>query len=99
MNKKVGNGVVVNDGGTEKTMKVSGIYQDITNGGKTAKADTSLGLNEYAVLWHIVSMDVAPGVDISDKMDYYWNGNSINDCCSDHCIIPYDVIVKRYVPD
>ncbi|MGG3452268.1 ABC transporter permease [Domibacillus aminovorans] len=73
LNKKVGDEVVVNVAGTEKTMKVVGIYQDITNGGKTAKADTSLALNEDAVLWYIVSMDVAQGVDIREKMDFYQN--------------------------
>ena len=73
LNKKVGDEVVVKVAGTEKTMKVCGIYQDITNGGKTAKADTSLGLNEDAVLWYIVNMDVAPGVDITKKMDHYKN--------------------------
>lgn len=73
LNKKVGDEVVVKVAEAEKTMKVCGIYQDITNGGKTAKADTSLGLNEDAVLWYIVSMDVATGVDIRKKMDYYQN--------------------------
>ncbi|MFS0674537.1 FtsX-like permease family protein [Ornithinibacillus sp. 179-J 7C1 HS] len=73
LNKKVGDEVVVKVGEIEKTLKVSGIYQDITNGGKTAKADTSLGVNEGAVLWYILSMDVAPGVDIREKMDYYQN--------------------------
>jgi len=73
LNKKVGDEVVVKVSGTEKTMKVCGIYQDITNGGKTAKADTSLGLNEDAVLWYIVNVDVAMGVDIRKKMDYYQN--------------------------
>ena len=73
LNKKVGDEVVVKVGEIEKTLKVSGIYQDITNGGKTAKADTSLGVNEGAVLWYILSMDVAPGVDIREKMAYYQN--------------------------
>ena len=59
LNKKVGDEVVVKVGGTEKTLKVSGIYQDVTNGGKTAKAHTSLGINEEAVLWYVVYMDVA----------------------------------------
>ncbi|HYE09780.1 MAG TPA: ABC transporter permease, partial [Patescibacteria group bacterium] len=71
LNKKVGDEVVVKVDGTEKTMKVCGIYQDITNGGKTAKADTGLGLNEDSVLWYIVNMDVAPDTDIRKKMDYY----------------------------
>jgi len=73
LNKKVGDEVVVKVAGTEKTMKVTGIYQDITNGGKTAKADTSLDLNEDSVLWYILYMDVAPGVNINDKINYYQN--------------------------
>ncbi|MGV8979694.1 FtsX-like permease family protein [Clostridium sp.] len=73
LNKKVGDEVVVMASGEEKILKVYGIYQDITNGGKTAKADTSLGLNENSVLWYIESIDVAPGVDIKKKMDYYQN--------------------------
>lgn len=73
LNKKVGDEVVLQVADTEKTMKVVGIYQDITNGGKTAKADTSLGINEDAVLWYIVSMDVVEGVDKRVKMDHYQN--------------------------
>jgi len=73
LNKKMGDEVVVKVDGAEKIMKVCGIYQDITNGGKTAKADTSLGLNKDAILWYIVNMDVAPGVDITKKTDYYQN--------------------------
>jgi putative ABC transport system permease protein len=73
LNRKVGDVVIVKVDGKEKTMKVSGIYQDITNGGKTAKADTSLGLNEDAAQWYIVNIDVASGVDIRKKIDYYQN--------------------------
>ena len=69
----MGDEVTVKVGGNEKTLKVTGIYQDVTNGGKTAKAHTSLGVNEAAVLWYVVSMDVAPGVDKQVKMDYYQN--------------------------
>jgi putative ABC transport system permease protein len=81
LNKKVGSEVVVKVAGTEKVMKVTGIYQDITNGGKTAKADASLGLNEDTVLWYIVNMDVATGVDIGKKIDYYqknYNSAQVN---------------------
>ncbi len=76
LNKKVGDEVVVKAGETEKTLKVTGIYQDITNGGKTAKGHTSLGVNEEAVLWYIVSLNLAPGVDKLEKMDYYKNAYS-----------------------
>ncbi|MDP2815040.1 MAG: hypothetical protein Q8N92_11395, partial [Erysipelotrichaceae bacterium] len=71
LDKKVGEEVIVKVNGVEKTLKVTGIYQDITNGGKTAKAHTSLGLNEDAILWYIVYIDVAPGVDIKSRMDFY----------------------------
>lgn len=73
LNKKVGDEVVVKVAGTDKTLTVSGIYQDITNGGKTAKADTSFGLNEDAILWYIVYIDVVAAVDIGSKMDHYQN--------------------------
>lgn len=52
INKKVGDEVIVKVAGTNKAMTVCGIYQDITNGGKTAKADASLGLNEESILWY-----------------------------------------------
>ncbi|AVK97840.1 ABC transporter permease [Lysinibacillus sphaericus] len=71
LDKKVGDTVIVKVAGAEKKMTVSGIYQDITNGGKTAKATTSLELNENAILWYIVNMDVAKDVNIPEKMEYY----------------------------
>ncbi|MCH1625465.1 FtsX-like permease family protein [Ferdinandcohnia quinoae] len=82
LNKQVGDEVVVKADGTEKTLKITGIYQDITNGGNTAKADTSLGINASAVLWYIVSMDVTEGVNISEKMSYYqgnYDSAQVND--------------------
>ncbi|MEH7115057.1 ABC transporter permease [Neobacillus niacini] len=82
LNKKVGDEVTVRGGGEEQTLSVTGIYQDITNGGKTAKAHRSLGVNEEAVLWYIVSMDLAQGVDTRVKMDYYqdaYDSAQVND--------------------
>lgn len=73
LNKKIGDQVTVKAGGTEKNLIVTGIYQDITNGGKTAKADTSFGINKDAVLWYIVSIDLIKGIDIPSKMAYYQN--------------------------
>jgi len=43
-------------------MVVSGIYQDVTNGGRTAKA-ASLPFDPDNVLWYVVSVDVKPGKD------------------------------------
>ncbi|WP_428910594.1 FtsX-like permease family protein [Niallia sp. Krafla_26] len=76
LNKKVGDEVTVRVGGEEHTLTVTGIYQDITNGGKTAKAHNSLRVNEEAVLWYIVSMDLAQGVDIHEKMSHYQHAYS-----------------------
>ena len=82
LNKKVGDEVIVEVAGEEKSLIVTGIYQDITNGGKTAKAHSSLGLNEDAVLWYIVYLDLREGVDKVKKMDHYQNmfvGAQVND--------------------
>ncbi|MDN4494981.1 ABC transporter permease [Ureibacillus aquaedulcis] len=76
LNKQVGDEVTVRVGGREQSLTVTGIYQDITNGGKTAKANANLGVNEKAVLWYIVSMDMVDGVNIPAKMDYYQNAYS-----------------------
>lgn len=73
LNKKIGDQLTVKAGGTEKNLIVTGIYQDITNGGKTAKTDTSFGINKDAVLWYIVSIDLIEGIDIPSKMAYYQN--------------------------
>ena len=48
-------------------MQVSGIYQDITNGGKTAKAP--IAPNHETALWYTVSLDVK--TDIGEKIDEY----------------------------
>ncbi|CAM5707299.1 Peptide ABC transporter permease OS=Lysinibacillus sphaericus OX=1421 GN=LS41612_16905 PE=4 SV=1 [Lysinibacillus sphaericus] len=43
LDKKVGDTVIVKVAGAlKRILTVSGIYQDITNGGKTAKATTSI---------------------------------------------------------
>lgn len=73
LNKQVGDKVTVQADGEVQTLTVTGIYQDITNGGKTAKAHRSLGINKEAVLWYIVGIDLADGVDIREKMHYYQN--------------------------
>lgn len=73
LNKKVEDLVTIRVDGEEKNLKVCGIYQDITNGGKTAKADSSLSLNEDAVLWYITYIDVNSEVNLLNKMEYYQN--------------------------
>ncbi len=48
--------------GQEREMLVTGIYQDVTNGGRTAKA-ASLPFDPQNVLWYVVSVDVRTNVD------------------------------------
>jgi putative ABC transport system permease protein len=50
-----------------KMMQVSGIYQDITNGGKTAKAD--IAPNHETALWYMVNLDAKTNTD--EKIDEY----------------------------
>lgn len=71
LDKKVGDEVKVLVGGAEQTLTVSGIYQDITNGGKTAKAGNGFALNEKAILWYIVYIDLADSAVIGEKMSEY----------------------------
>ena len=50
-----------------KMMQVSGIYQDITNGGKTAKV--AIAPNHETALWYMVNLDVKTNID--EKIDEY----------------------------
>lgn len=67
LSKGVGDtlGLMIND--REQEMVVSGIYQDVTNGGLTAKA--TLPFNKESVLWYVVAVDVKG--DIKAKIDEY----------------------------
>ena len=56
-------------GSREYRLTVCGVYQDITNGGKTAKA--MLPRDGQDVLWYVVNLDTGDGVDISRKIQQY----------------------------
>jgi putative ABC transport system permease protein len=53
LNKKVGDSLTLMIGGREKTLTVCGIYSDITNGGKTARAAFSDDSAE--IMWGVIS--------------------------------------------
>ena len=55
--------------GGDLPMRVTGIYQDVTDGGRTAKA--VLPPNRENILASTVSLDVAPGTDVGAKMLEY----------------------------
>ncbi|KGE16347.1 ABC transporter permease [Paenibacillus wynnii] len=69
MEKNVGDQLQLVVNGTENNMVVSGIYQDVTNGGRTAKA--LMPFNADAVLWYVVSLDVSEHTDIKGKIAEY----------------------------
>jgi len=69
MSRKVGDVIKLVIEGLEKDFTVSGIYSDITNGGKTAKAvftDDSAGM-----MWSIVSAEVLDKSLVDAKVEEY----------------------------
>lgn len=69
LNKKVGESLPLVVDGQIQTMQVSGVYQDVTNGGRTAKAN--IAFQHENVLWYEVSLNVAPSVALNQKMKSY----------------------------
>ncbi|WP_416150813.1 FtsX-like permease family protein [Salipaludibacillus sp. HK11] len=70
LEKEVGDSLIVRtENGVEYGLNVSGIYQDITNGGRTAKG--RLSANEDRVLWYVISVDLEEHVVIQDKVSEY----------------------------
>ena len=69
MGKRVGDSLTLLVNGQEQTLTVSGIYQDVTDGGRTAKA--VLPFDPENVLWYTISLDLKPSVDINAKVHEY----------------------------
>jgi putative ABC transport system permease protein len=69
MEKQIGDTVTLVIEGREREMVVSGIYQDITNGGRTAKA--TLPYNPQTVIWYIVNLDLVSEANIEEKVLEY----------------------------
>ncbi len=65
LGKEVGDSLAVIYQGEELLFNVSGIYQDITYGGKTAKA--AIDFDEKDVEVYIIYLDVSDGVTIQEK--------------------------------
>lgn len=65
----VGETLVLSGGGTDRTLTVTGIYQDITNGGRTAKA--TFPHNEESIIARTINLDLAPGVSKEAKVREY----------------------------
>ncbi|MDQ2085204.1 FtsX-like permease family protein [Herbivorax sp. ANBcel31] len=71
LGKNTGDELLIRFLDNERAMEVCGIYQDITNGGKTAKANKHLGIDQDSILWYVVNIDLVSGVDIAQKVEYY----------------------------
>ena len=67
LGKKVGDSITVNYKGKELVLSVCGIYQDITYGGKTAKAAIDFDTND--IEGYMIYLNVRDGVDIDMKTD------------------------------
>ena len=67
--KGVGDSITLLTSKGEKSLTVCGIYSDITNGGKTAKA--VFEDNEAAVAWSIVCVSFVDPADTSSKLQQY----------------------------
>ena len=69
MEKQIGDTVTLIIEGQEREMVVSGIYQDITNGGRTAKA--TLPYNPQTAIWYTINLDLASDANIEEKVLAY----------------------------
>lgn len=69
LGKKVGDRMTLVIGGKEKTLAVSGIYSDITNGGKTAKA--VFVDNSAEIMRAVISAQVADESLVAQKVSDY----------------------------
>lgn len=65
LNKVTGDHLILLVKGEEKTFTVCGVYSDVTNGGKTAKA--AFTDNETETMWSIINIDLADQAIASAK--------------------------------
>jgi putative ABC transport system permease protein len=69
LGKQVGDEIILIVDGQEKTLTVSGIYSDVTNGGKTAKAVFSD--DDADLMWAVISAELADPTQIDQKISEY----------------------------
>jgi len=69
MQAGIGDEITLLANGQEHSVVVSGIYQDVTNGGRTAKA--VLPPDTDTLLWYVVNINIKPGYEISEKVNEY----------------------------
>ncbi len=69
LDKRVGDNLVLLVGGQERPFTVCGLYSDVTNGGKTAKAAFSDAAAD--IMWSVISVELADEVSIDVKTAEY----------------------------
>ncbi|MEN8907436.1 MAG: FtsX-like permease family protein [Clostridiales bacterium] len=67
--KEVGDKVILVINNQEKEMVVCGVYQDVTNGGLTAKS--KIKTDKDSILNYVISLNVKDGIDVKNKVDEY----------------------------
>jgi putative ABC transport system permease protein len=66
--REVGDTLPVEVGGQVRDLTIVGSYQDITNGGKTAKSSLPTDGNE--VMWYMIGVELVPGADAAEAAAY-----------------------------
>lgn len=69
--KKVGDNINLLIDGIPKKMLVTGIYQDVTNGGRTAKSIITPNVGN--ILWYVFNVNFKPSVLQAEKITTYAN--------------------------
>lgn len=69
----LGDGLLLSSGGEQRQYTVCGIYSDITNGGKTAKACGTGGWDNVPVMWSILYISLCESESVEDWLTEYQN--------------------------
>ncbi|GLC87685.1 ABC transporter permease [Lysinibacillus piscis] len=69
LEKDIGDDIVLLINHQKHRLTISGIYQDMTNGGKTAKA--YLDVPPTNILWYTVNVDMKQSIILDDKLEAY----------------------------
>lgn len=67
--KKEGDSITLLIGDEERVLSISGIFSDLTNGGKTAK--TNFHINNKAATWTVIPIRLHKGTSIGNFMKHY----------------------------
>lgn len=63
--KEIGDTMIIMVENETRSLMVCGVYQDVTNGGKTAKAIIPFDMDE--IIWFTANIDLKPGISMEGK--------------------------------